>query len=148
MDLFDAQIMAKDLISQHVPEYQFGWMNEKTVNGRCYYFKRVIVLSRPLTKLRTEEAVRTTIMHEIAHAMNPNAGHGRAWKMQMLRFGLDPARCSSDQVDKSTISNWVAKCGNCSMLHYMIRKPHVAKACKPCYEKGLGRASLLTFHRK
>src|SRR6187402_311530 len=105
MDLFEAEVLAKELISQYVPRYRFAYNNLKTVNGQCNYTTRTINLSRHLTKLRTREAVTNTIMHEIAHAMHPRVQHGDAWKLQMRKFGLVPERCSSDKIDRSSISN-------------------------------------------
>ena len=147
MNLFDAEILAKELISEHIPHYRFGWMNEKTVNGRCRYDSKTIVLSRPRTTLRTRDAVRNTIMHEIAHALTPEAGHGRAWKMQMIRFGLKPERCSSDAIDESRISNWRAVCKGCGKISYMIRKPRVDRSCGECSPKVYNEKYLLTYKR-
>jgi predicted SprT family Zn-dependent metalloprotease len=134
MRLFDAEILAKTLISEFAPAgWQLGWMNEKTVNGRCYYNVRTIKLSRHLTPLRTPENVRLTIMHEICHArVGPGKGHGPVWQAEMRKFGLPTDRCSQDQVDKSSISNWSAQCGTCGKMFYMIRQPRQSKACSKC----------------
>jgi predicted SprT family Zn-dependent metalloprotease len=147
MNLFDAEMLAKELISQYVPNYRFGWMNEKRTNGRCFYNTRTIKLSQPLTQLRTKEAVKNTIMHEIAHALTPGAGHGRLWKLQMLKFGLKPDRCSSDDVDLSTIANWRATCIGCGKVVYMIRKPRVIKACRQCCGSKYNDKYRLTFYQ-
>lgn len=147
MELFDASILAKQLISQYIPQYSFAWMNEKRTNGRCSYRTRTILLSKPLTRLRTEEAVRITIMHEIAHALTPGSKHGDAWRMQMWRFGLPPNRCSQDDVDTSSISNWQAKCVGCKKVYHMIRKPRVDRACSQCCKGKYNPAYVLTYTR-
>jgi len=146
MDLFDAEIMAKELISKYVPHYRFAFNNLKTVNGQCNYTTRTINLSRPLTKLRSREAVQNTIMHEIAHALTQGSKHGHAWQMQMLRFGLKPERCSSDKVDKSSISNWKAVCRFCRKESFFVRKPRVVRSCGDCGNKKFNEKYLLTYY--
>lgn len=148
MDLFDAEILAKTLISEFVPLYSFSWDNSKKRFGCCYYTQRTITMSRHLTPLRTNKAVQQTIMHEIAHALHPGDGHGKLWKAQMRAFGLPDARCPSDDVDVSSIANWRAGCKACGKVYYMIRKPRIAKACSPCYRKDRkNKDSYLTFTR-
>lgn len=132
MELFDAEIMAKQLISEYVPNYRFAWSKHKRIRGMCEYTTKTIYLSRYLTPLRDKNSVRQTVMHEIAHAMNPGANHGKAWQLQMMRFGLPTARCSQDVTDVSSISNWVSKCAGCSKVTYMIRKPRVKRSCGKC----------------
>jgi len=147
MELFDASILAKELISQYVPQYRFSWNSLKTKYGVCSYSNRTIYLSRHLTPLRTEAAVRQTIMHEIAHALTPGAGHGMLWKIQMQRFGYKPERCSSDVVDKSSISNWKATCPGCAKVVYMVRKPRVVKSCGKCGHGKFNRKYILEFKK-
>lgn len=132
MDLFEAEILAKELMSQTIPHYYFSWNNLKTINGRCVYRTRTIELSRHLTTLRTIQAVTLTIKHEMAHALTQGDGHGRLWKSQMRAWGLPAERCSQDVVDKESISNWVAQCPGCGKLSYMIRKPRVVRSCGTC----------------
>jgi predicted SprT family Zn-dependent metalloprotease len=132
LNLFEAEVLAKQLISDYVPAYRFAWNSFKSVNGRCVYAERTIYLSRHLTEIRTEQAVKTTIMHEIAHAMHPGKGHGPVWKAQMRAFGLPDSRCSDDQPDRSSISNWRAQCRNCGKVSFFIRKPRVQRSCGKC----------------
>jgi SprT protein len=146
MDLGEAEVLAKDLLNIYVPKYRFRWMNEKTVNGRCFWNTNIIELSRPLTQLRTKAAVENTIMHEIAHALTPGDHHGAKWQNQMRKFGLKPERCSSDDVDRSSISNWEAVCKGCKEKFHMIRKARQSKMCWACYKK-TGRKYILTFYR-
>jgi predicted SprT family Zn-dependent metalloprotease len=148
MELFEASILAKDLMGKYAPiGYTFAWMNKKNVNGQCSYAAKQILLSRQLTPLRTEAAVRQTIIHEICHArVGPGNGHGTVWQNEMRKFGYKPERCTSDAVDRSTISNWKATCIQCKSNAYMVRKPRQEKICGPCY-KFTGRQYLLTFVR-
>ncbi len=147
MKLFDAEILAKELISQYAPTYQLGWNNLKTINGRCVYARKTIELSRHLTPLRTEQAVRQTIIHEICHALTPGNGHGRLWAAKMNSFGYLADRCSSDPVDTSSISNWKACCNYCGKVSYFIRKPRRERSCGRCSPKVFNTKYLLTFKR-
>lgn len=150
MELFDAEILAKQLISEYVPHYSFAWHNKKTVYGTCNVRTKTIYLSRPLTQLCTEKVVRDTIMHEIAHAMHPKDGHGRHWKLQMIRFGLSPDRCLNEDakgIDKSSISNWQGTCPGCGKLSYGIRKPRVMRSCGPCGNGKYNENYVLTWKR-
>lgn len=147
MNLNDAEFLARTLIHQYVPHYRFGWMRAKQTNGRCNYRERTIYLSQPLTQLRTEDAVRTTIMHEIAHALSPVRGHGPVWQAQMRKFGLPTDRCSKDTVDTTSLANWRAVCKGCGKVTHMMRKPRNRKACGPCGNGRFTETYELTFRR-
>ena len=77
MNIRDAERLAISLMEQHGLRavgwqldchWQFRWDNAKRRNGICWYGRKVISLSCPLTLLRAEADVRNTILHEIAHA--------------------------------------------------------------------------------
>jgi predicted SprT family Zn-dependent metalloprotease len=148
LDLFDAEILAKELISSNVPHYQFGWNSRKTVYGLCSYERKTIYLSRHLTKLATVDRITKIVMHEIAHAMHSGDGHGRKWKAQMRAFGLSPDRCVTiSDLDTRSISNWQAKCRGCGKVTYMIRKPRAQRSCGPCSGNAYSTKYELTYER-
>lgn len=147
LNLSDAEIMAKQLISMVVPHYKFAWNNLKTVNGQCSYRNQTIYLSRHLTGLRTRESVRLTIQHEIAHALNPGDGHGSKWKATMRSWGLPADRCSQDSIDRSVIANWRAVCPGCKTVKYMIRKPRLVRSCGTCSKGKYNDMYKLSFVR-
>lgn len=145
MNLNDAEFLARTLIHQYAPEYRFGWMSAKKINGKCSYREQTIYLSKPLTELRTVEAVRTTIMHEIAHAITPGRGHGPIWQAQMRKFGLPTNRCSQDVVNTTSLANWRAVCKGCGKVNHMMRKPRVRHSCRMCSGGKFNSAYELTF---
>jgi hypothetical protein len=49
-----------------------------------------LTLSGPLMSLWTPRQRRDTILHEIAHALCPDDGHGRVWRDWCTRFGISP----------------------------------------------------------
>ncbi len=135
MNLSDAERMAHDLMIEHIPwlGYRFAWMDSKTINGYCSYSKKEIRLSRFLTARRSIEAVRVTVIHEIAHALTPGAHHGKRWRAQMRALGIhNPQTRSPDRVDISDAYRWKGVCPRCGYVLRMIRKPRVTRSCGGC----------------
>ncbi len=135
MNLRDAEIMARELLAEYAPGWRFGWIDHKRTNGRCNHRTRTVELSRTLTPLRTEHAVRGTVMHEIAHTLTPGDGHGPKWKAQMRRFGLSDRYCSSDSVDVSLIAKYKIVCKVHGITGYAHRRSSVTKSCGRCSRK-------------
>ena len=70
MDTRDALALARRLLAEHgLSGWTVGLDRAKTRAGACHYSRRLITLSAPLTRLHTEDDVRDTILHEIAHAL-------------------------------------------------------------------------------
>ena len=61
--------------------------------GQCNYSTKTISISSYLSSLNTEERVRETCLHEIAHALtDPRAGHGRYWQYRCQQLTIKPER--------------------------------------------------------
>ncbi len=84
-----------------------GWSGKmddaKKRFGVCRMGLKEISLSRPLVLLNSEEEVRDTILHEIAHALSweihkEPCGHDERWKEICVRIGARPDRCYDDEV--------------------------------------------------
>jgi predicted SprT family Zn-dependent metalloprotease len=73
--------------------WRFRFDNARRRFGSCRSRDKAITLSRPLTLLNGEEQVRDTILHEIAHALTPDDGHGPAWRAKCREVGAKPERC-------------------------------------------------------
>lgn len=111
-----AQEMALMLMRQHgLHDWTFELRELKSYFGFCYWHKRHIVLSRPLTELNDESHVRNTILHEIAHALTPRHErcHGKEWKRIAISIGCNGQRCYSKEVTKP-ISKYIGTCPTCS----------------------------------
>jgi hypothetical protein len=52
-----------------------------------------IILSGPLMSLWTREQQRDTILHEIAHCLCPDDGHGAMWGYWCGKLGILPKPC-------------------------------------------------------
>ncbi len=97
MDLRDAYAMAEHLLVRHgLTDWQVAYDNAKRRAGVCRYRDRTIGLSAPLTALHSEEDVRDTILHEIAHALaGPEHGHDDRWREVAMSIGCTGERCVS-----------------------------------------------------
>lgn len=59
--------------------------------GRCYYDRKLIELGSHYVENNSEELVKDTILHEIAHALaGPGTGHGPVWKQWCVKVGAHP----------------------------------------------------------
>jgi len=111
MDLDKAINMAQSLFKKHGlidldPPYiasnnwkfKFNTRFTSTL-GRCVYTTKTIELGGVFVMNNTEDRVRRTILHEIAHALCPNDGHNWKWKRTCIAIGGDgQTRCSDSEV--------------------------------------------------
>jgi predicted SprT family Zn-dependent metalloprotease len=94
MELHAAEMLARTLMDQHgLRGWTFGFDRAARRFGACFWRRKHISLSWKLTRLNSEAEVRDTILHEIAHAMTPNDGHGEKWKATCVAIGAKPERC-------------------------------------------------------
>src|SRR5687767_14955649 len=102
MNLYEAAHLAKQLMRQHGLDalgWTFGFDHARRRFGRCDYTDKRITLSRALTFLNSVDEVRDTVLHEIAHALTPGAGHGARWRAMC-------ARSEERRVGKECRSRW------------------------------------------
>lgn len=148
MDLFAAAELANNLIRQHLNNavnqdhllkygvWRFDWNRRKRSFGVCWYAKRTIYLSAPLTVQRTEDRVRNTILHEIAHAIaGHRAGHGPIWKHVARQLGADPISCTDYSAENIqlpiTRGAWIGTCPG-GHQHVKYRRPRGTRTCAKC----------------
>jgi predicted SprT family Zn-dependent metalloprotease len=97
MNLYLARDLARSLMAQHgLRDWTFRFDHARRRFGKCSTRRKLISLSRPLTLLNSEDEVRDTILHEIAHALTPDDGHGKRWKAMCNQIGARPVRCYTD----------------------------------------------------
>ena len=89
MQLIEARRLAKDLITQHqLSGWSLRFDNARQRCGSCDYAKTQISLSRHFAQLNSEDEVRNTLLHEIAHALaGPRVGHGPKWQKIAKQIG-------------------------------------------------------------
>lgn len=146
----DARRLAEDLMQTHLgPNHQwrFRFDTAKRRLGSCQYTERTITLSRPLTLVNSEDQMRDTILHEIAHVIaGHSAGHGPRWKAACVRVGARPDRCASmDEVVMPT-APWYHVCPQCDHRTPRYKRPSRRYGCATCRTK-TGRPVELRLER-
>ena len=107
MDTTEARDLALALMDQHGVTHRFEWSNARTFAGQVVPSKRALMLSKPWVAANTEESVRDTILHEIAHVLSPPiyrngrwSKHGPEFKRMLLSIGGD-GRTTTKKTDVS-----------------------------------------------
>ena len=107
MKLQDAKTLALQLMNQHMPNLvALGWtfsFNQRTGSfGVCNHKSKEIQLSSILTPACTDESVRNTVLHEIAHALTPGHKHDYIWRRQFVNLGGSGERTGGEDNFVST----------------------------------------------
>lgn len=123
MDLKRAEELSLELMNLHgLKEWKFEFDRSKRRFGVCKYKPKIIGLSSFLVEINTEERVKDTILHEIAHALTPGQGHGPKWKQKCIEIGAPPRRCYTSADAEIPEMRYVATCTNCGLI-YKRQKP-------------------------
>ena len=157
MTLSQIKSLATNLMTQHgliQKGWTFKWTNARTQAGICaeYRYKDAgyIGLSRYLMPHFSEEKIKDTILHEIAHALVGNKhGHDYVWQRKAIEIGCDGERCYTTEAFKQESkdvlikqSKYVLTCPSCGTQTPKHRKITRDKACgKCCREHNYGRYS-------
>jgi predicted SprT family Zn-dependent metalloprotease len=106
MDLQKAETLASNLINAYLgPTWTFKWNNRHRCFGVCSHTSRTIQLSRRLTPAEDDFAIEQTILHEIAHALTPGAGHGAEWRRVARKIGVKNPKSSREATGDSIDTN-------------------------------------------
>jgi predicted SprT family Zn-dependent metalloprotease len=137
MKLHQAQELATSLMLVHrlSPKWSFTFDRSKTQFGKCNYRKKQISLSKYLVELNSEEEVRDTILHEIAHALVPRgAGHGPKWKSLAVSIGCSGSRCFGQEVTRPA-PKYQGTCPSCRQVIRRYRRSVIACGkCAPVFD--------------
>ncbi len=148
MTLAEVRVMAVDLMQQH-KLLQAGWrfrFNKcATLIGRCRYRVMLIEYSVHFATNATYDQVRDTILHEIAHALCPKAGHGPEWKAMAIRIGARPQRCKS--VESTKTPKYTARCAVHGVVGHRHRIPKGRRSCGVCAPHRFSVDHLLSYSR-
>lgn len=101
--------------------------------GTCNYGTRTISLSTAILPLWTQEHVTDTILHEIAHALTPKAGHGWEWKRMCVKIGAKPERCYDSSQMPTPEPKWLGTCPNGHTMKAHRRSKGSCKRCSPTF---------------
>ena len=139
MDPEKARDLAHTLMARHgLGDWTFKFDRAKRRFGACNYTTRTISLSRTLTRLNDDAAVRETLLHEIAHALTPGAAHGPAWQAKCLEFGISVQRCYTSAEVVQPPSRYLLVCDTCGLEVPRHRKTTLPVACRDCCMKRNG----------
>jgi predicted SprT family Zn-dependent metalloprotease len=118
-----AAALASELLAAHgLTGWAFGLNRSRLNMGLCKYGPRTVELSVFFVERNSVEAIRDTLLHEVAHALaGPGHGHDAAWKAMCLRVGARPERLSFEAAMPE--GRWRATCGGCGMVHHKHRRP-------------------------
>jgi len=134
-----ARTLAVALMAQHgLSGWSFGFNKNVRRTGVCIYPTRTqpgrIELSIHLIAMNSDEDIRDTILHEIAHALTgAEHNHDEVWKAKCREIGARPERCYGEEIEMPK-GRWVAECGSCQKKYYRHRRPRhlVGWHCKFC----------------
>jgi predicted SprT family Zn-dependent metalloprotease len=133
MELDKAYKLARELMDLH-GLHDWDLMLDYAVSrfGLCNYNQKRISLSKTLVELNSEEEVKDTILHEIAHALTPKAGHKQEWKDKAKSIGCSGERCYSNSSVIVPKGKYKTVCPNCKKERVCFRKPKRGLACGSC----------------
>ena len=137
MELTKATELALSLMDKHdLSSWGFYMDNAKRRFGCCHYNTRSISLSKELVQANSEDRVKMTILHEIAHALVGHGnGHNRIWKNKCLEIGGDGNRCYTTDNTNTIKGKWQYNCINCGRIVHRHRKIRKQLACGRCCKK-------------
>ncbi|WP_196717190.1 SprT-like domain-containing protein [Actinomyces trachealis] len=132
MQLPEVLSLANQLLAQHgLHDWEVGLDRARRRAGQCDERNRRITVSRHLMELYTEEEVRETILHEVAHALVGNQhAHDAVWAARARQIGATGARLVPRTAPRIK-GRWV---GRCPAGHEVdrTRRPSTPLACARC----------------
>lgn len=137
MKITDAKALALSLMGEHgliEQGWEFSFDTATRRFGWCHSGLKRISLSQSLTELNTEQEVKDTILHEIAHALvGTRQHHNAVWRAKAIAIGCSGDRCYDDTVITPP-ARYTATCKRCkNVVERQTRRKGVA--CGECCRK-------------
>jgi predicted SprT family Zn-dependent metalloprotease len=145
-NLMEAKRLAEGILwSKGMSDWKVEFSNTRRIAGQCFYGAKTIKFSRHLAAAASEDAVYNTILHEIAHAMTPGAGHGPRWKATFLMLGGNgETRSSLYSGAIEEVAKWRLECPTTgkTLGHVHRKGARLARSlCKCCAQPPLWKAN-------
>lgn len=141
MDEAAAEALAWDLLWEHGIVAGFKFNNKRDAFGNMLIvggIARELQLSRRLLPYMTEEQVRDTILHEIAHAITGTPYHDEEWRQACIEVGANPEISDSLPNERQMLeetSTWFLTCEQCGAEWFRDRlSPNKQYLCGKCHE--------------
>ena len=132
--------VARELMNQHgLRHWVFQYDNAKRRAGRCSPRRKTISLSTYYVHHNTDDDIKDTLLHEIAHSLTPGHHHDDVWKARCVEIGARPERCYDSSVVVMPKGQYVAHCPTCQKEFHRHRKHRIGhwSYCTKCgQEKG------------
>ena len=139
MQIIDFVVLANVLLERHeLSAWRIDLDNARRRLGVCRHSKRLITISRKFVLMNESEAVRETILHEIAHALaGPRAGHGPKWRMVARSIGGDGRRTADPRKLNLVPPCYEGKCPACAytLKRFKRFRAACAKCCRGVFQK-------------
>jgi predicted SprT family Zn-dependent metalloprotease len=138
--LEDAKTMALQTMARHGLEgWAFDFDGARRRLGACWPQRRRITLSRHFVTLNSPDLVRDVILHEIAHALTPGAGHGPVFKRKARELGCNPNACVRSSELIPAPARFTLRCPHCGRSWPRYRRPKGRLACGSCLRDAGGQ---------
>lgn len=135
-----AEQLAKALINKwglHSWTFEFNYAKKSL--GMCVYGSKSIKLSSYLLPFMSDDDVKDTILHEIAHALDwecrGKSDHGPEWKKWAIKVGAKPNRISKISKEITDKSKYTLTCPNGHKVA-AHRKRKRESSCAKCDPSG------------
>jgi len=120
-----------------------GWVldfsNRKRTLGHCNCTKKIISISNAYLKINLFPAMKDTLLHEIAHALQfektGKTNHGKVWKTIALDVGCRPIRCADLSEVNLPAAKYLGTCPCCGNKTNFYRKVSKVYSCNICSNK-------------
>ena len=147
MDINICEKKTKELISQYIPRWEFGYDRARRRFGCTHYADKKITLSRVLCEMNEWEQIKPVVIHEIAHAIaGQRHGHDSTWKKVCIELGGDGRRLYNSDNINTPGYNYIAKCPVCGEVYTRLRKPKGRSSCSVCC-KTFSKDRVLVFEK-
>lgn len=98
----EVQIFTEDQFRKlNIQNWKLVWLPKRNPFGKagsCNLQKRQIELQPNYVEWNSEENIKNTILHEIAHALTPKHNHNKFWRRKAIEIGCTGERCYSKTV--------------------------------------------------
>lgn len=121
--------LARQLLDQHgLQDWQFKLCSSKHRVAVCKHGLKRIEYSTHYLAKTSEEKIKDTILHEIAHALvGKGHGHDASWRLKCLEIGARPERLAGEETVTTAKPNYIIECSGCGQRwkRYRLRKKYL-----------------------